>query len=73
MRVISAYLLVRLAVLCRATSGRTVPGVQPFPSLQAVLGGNESPSAEDIKGILDSGVSFIFTLLSCVQHLVLPC
>lgn len=51
MRVISAYLLVRGCLIFLSA----VTGSSGCCVLQAVLGGNESPNADDIKNILDSG------------------
>ena len=41
--------------------------------MQAVLGGNESPNADDIKGILDSGTTIrqhLWYWLVCQQRLL---
>ncbi len=55
MRVISAYLLVSTSTL-PVTVLHSVVALTSCALLQAVLGGNDSPSADDIKTILDSGI-----------------
>ena len=69
MRVISAYLLVRFRLCENASDSVSNLAVCSRPDLvsllQAVLGGNDSPTADDIKTILDSGkaVSVHYTAL----------